>query len=40
MARFSVPATARASLAMYNTREDLDVLVAALSRVRELFGHS
>jgi cysteine desulfurase/selenocysteine lyase len=39
MARFGVPATARASLAMYNSREDIDVLVAALSRVRELFGH-
>jgi cysteine desulfurase/selenocysteine lyase len=38
MARFGVPATARASLAMYNSREDLDVLVAALSRVRETFG--
>ncbi len=38
MARFGVPATARASLAMYNTREDIDVLVGALGRVRELFG--
>ena len=38
MARFGVPATARASLAMYNTREDLDALVRALARVREVFG--
>ena len=38
MARFGVPATARASLAMYNTREDIDVLVGALGRVRELLG--
>ena len=38
MERFGVPATARASLAMYNTREDIDALVAALARVRELFG--
>jgi cysteine desulfurase/selenocysteine lyase len=38
MARFGVPATARASLAMYNTREDIDVLVGALGRVKELFG--
>jgi cysteine desulfurase/selenocysteine lyase len=38
MDRFGVPATARASLALYNTREDLDRLVAALRRVREVFG--
>ena len=37
MARFGVPATARASLALYNTRDDLDALVAALDRVREVF---
>ena len=38
MQRFGVPATARASLAMYNTTADIDALVAALGRVRELFG--
>jgi cysteine desulfurase/selenocysteine lyase len=38
MERFGVPATARASLAMYNTRDDLDALVSALARVRELLG--
>jgi cysteine desulfurase/selenocysteine lyase len=38
MDRFGVPATARASLAMYNTREDIDALVAALGRVRALLG--
>jgi cysteine desulfurase/selenocysteine lyase len=38
MQRFGVPATARASLAMYNTRDDVDALVEALLRVRELFG--
>jgi cysteine desulfurase/selenocysteine lyase len=37
MARFGVPATVRASLALYNTREDIDALVAALYTVRELF---
>jgi cysteine desulfurase/selenocysteine lyase len=37
MDRFGVPATARASLAMYNTREDIDALVRALARVREVF---
>ena len=37
MDRFGVPATARASVAMYNTREEIDVLVRALQRVREMF---
>ncbi|MBI1874779.1 MAG: cysteine desulfurase [Acidobacteria bacterium] len=38
MERFGIPATARASLAMYNTREDIDALVSALRRVEEVFG--
>jgi len=38
MDRFGIPATARASLAMYNTTEDLDALVAALHRARALLG--
>jgi cysteine desulfurase/selenocysteine lyase len=38
MERFGVPATARASLAMYNTREELDALGRALRRVREVFA--
>jgi cysteine desulfurase / selenocysteine lyase len=38
MDRFGVPATARASLAMYNTRAELDALGAALERVREVFA--
>ena len=37
MERYGVPATARASLALYNLREDLDALVAALGKVRTLF---
>jgi cysteine desulfurase/selenocysteine lyase len=37
MRRLGIPATARASLALYNTREEIDVLVAALHKVRELF---
>ena len=37
MDRFGVPATARASVAMYNTREEIDALVRALQRVREMF---
>jgi cysteine desulfurase/selenocysteine lyase len=38
MDRFGVPATARASLAMYNTTADIDQLVSALAKVREIFG--
>ncbi|HEU4929346.1 MAG TPA: cysteine desulfurase [Candidatus Krumholzibacteria bacterium] len=35
---FEVPATNRASFAFYNTRAEVDRLVAALSKVREVFG--
>ncbi len=38
MQRFGVPATARASLAFYNTTEELDALGAAVRRVREVFA--
>jgi cysteine desulfurase/selenocysteine lyase len=38
MERMSVPATARASLALYNTKEEIDALVGALARVREIFA--
>jgi cysteine desulfurase/selenocysteine lyase len=38
MARMGVPATARASLALYNTREDIDALVDALRTVREVLA--
>jgi cysteine desulfurase/selenocysteine lyase len=38
MDRFEVPATARASLAFYNTREEVDRLVAGLGKIREVFG--
>jgi len=37
MARFGVSGTARASLAIYNGRDDVDQLVAALHKVRRLF---
>jgi len=37
MQRLGIPATARASMALYNTREEIDALVAALYKVRELF---
>jgi cysteine desulfurase/selenocysteine lyase len=35
---FGVAATVRASLAMYNTREDIDALVRGLHKVREVFA--
>jgi cysteine desulfurase / selenocysteine lyase len=38
MERFGVPATARASIAMYNTREEIDRLGHALRKVREVFA--
>jgi len=37
MAFLGVPATARASMAFYNTREEIDVFVAALNKVQMLF---
>ncbi|NOJ79443.1 cysteine desulfurase [Myxococcus xanthus] len=37
MQHFKVPATSRASLALYNTREDVDALVRALHKVLEVF---
>lgn len=38
MARLDIPATVRASIGMYNTRADIDVLVTALGEVLEIFG--
>jgi len=38
MERFGVPATARASFGLYNTRGEVDALVAALAKVVEMFG--
>ncbi len=38
MQRFGVPATTRASLAFYNTRQEIDALVAGLRKVIEVFG--
>ncbi|MDA1312412.1 MAG: cysteine desulfurase [Acidobacteria bacterium] len=38
MERFKVAATARASFAFYNTRDDVDRLVAALEKAREIFA--
>ena len=38
MERFGVAATARASFAAYNTRQEVDVLTSAVRRARELFA--
>ena len=38
MERFGVTGTARASFGVYNTREEVDRLVAGLQRVREIFS--
>lgn len=38
MQRFNIPATSRASFAMYNTKKEIDVLVKGLKKIIEVFG--
>jgi cysteine desulfurase/selenocysteine lyase len=38
MERFGVPATARASLAFYNTKQEINALAAGIQRVKGIFG--
>ena len=38
MERYGVPATVRASFALYNTQADVDALVRGLRKVREVFA--
>ena len=38
MQRLGVPATARASLAFYNTKEEIDLLVKGIYKVKEVFA--
>lgn len=38
MERFCIPATARASFAMYNTREEIDALARGIEKVKEFLG--
>jgi cysteine desulfurase/selenocysteine lyase len=38
MKRFGLPATARASFSFYNTKEEIDRLVAGLKKVKEVFA--
>ena len=37
MQRMGIPGTVRASFALYNTKEEVDALVAAVDRVRKMF---
>jgi len=37
MKHFGVPATSRASLSFYNTKEEIEVLVRAIEKVKEIF---
>ena len=38
MSYFGIPGTARASLALYNTTEDVDQLVAAIDKAKRIFA--
>jgi len=38
MQRFNIPATSRASFGLYNTRQEVDALVAGIQKVREVMG--
>ena len=38
MQRFGIPATVRASLGLYNTREEVDALVRGIRKVKEVMG--
>jgi len=38
MDHYGIPATVRASLGLYNTREDLEALAAGIQKVKEIFG--
>jgi cysteine desulfurase/selenocysteine lyase len=38
MQHFGIEGTVRASLAMYNTKDELDMLVEAIKKVKTMFG--
>ena len=38
MDKFCIPATIRVSLAIYNTRDDIDALVVGLNKVKDVFA--
>ena len=37
MDRYQIPGTIRASFAMYNTKEEIDIFIAAIKKVQEIF---
>jgi cysteine desulfurase / selenocysteine lyase len=37
MDRYKIPGTIRASLAFYNTEEEIDILIASIEKVKEMF---
>ena len=37
MDRFGIPGTVRASFALYNTRNDINLLIEAVHKVKEIF---
>ena len=39
MQRYGIPATARASFALYNTREEVEALANGIQKVKKVFGH-
>lgn len=40
MTRFGVPATARLSLGVYNTRQDIDQFMRGIEKIQQLFGEA
>jgi cysteine desulfurase/selenocysteine lyase len=38
MARFGIPGTMRASFAVYNTKEEIDVFITGIERIKIMFG--
>jgi cysteine desulfurase/selenocysteine lyase len=38
MQRFKIPATARASFAFYNTKDEVDILAETIEKVIEVFS--
>jgi cysteine desulfurase/selenocysteine lyase len=38
MQRFGIPATVRASFALYNTKAEVDALVVGIKQVQEVFA--
>ncbi|EKD56423.1 MAG: hypothetical protein ACD_58C00196G0001, partial [uncultured bacterium] len=35
---YNIPGTTRASFGLYNTKEEIDILIEALTKVRKIFS--